>query len=317
MFKIKEKSIILVLCASEIQMLNSYANDNYRILHDEELEQKSYKERVYKVEMFESSFHLLPYLKVRVIDSLTCKINNKGVYATTKENSIKLSENADFKNAILLNIPIEYDDMGLDISFDDDIAPEFDYFTEEYCFDLVYDLLRESRIKLNLTELDYHLNLNYEQTDTIIPKLLDYRSEHFTEEEITDYYDIKGLEFKSEQDLQMAWTYIWENNEITLIGYKGHFEKVKIPKKLNDGTIISKIDNHILSQNNDEFLYVNTKIEDAYSNGYRFGELDFGDKVSIPENTLQVELSSSFLTRHMKYDFSKSTNMSFVEVCDY
>lgn len=64
------------------------------------------------------------------------------------------------------------------------------------------------------------------------------------------------LESLNEHEFAIDWFYTKENGEITITGYKGDLIWLKIPKLLDDGTKIVKIDSHILSQDKDEFLYV-------------------------------------------------------------
>lgn len=316
MWKIKENSIILEISLLEFRLLNQFAKEHHRISYEDEVNGKVASNQnggTRVAEIFEPAFYLLPYFNYETLFTLAEMVKKKEADDETKDNLIKLSKNSDFRNYFLLNESYEI----------------WSFYNILNC-NVTSNLLINSNIKLNLNDLGYNL---YQCTyhDDFLLKLLEFRSLHFSEQEIDDYYDrkyriFKGLEFPSMEDFKMDWTYIWDNNEIKILGYKGGLEKVRIPKKLNDGTIISKISNHVLSQDNDEFLYVKTKINDIYhkySNMY-YLELEelkaSGEYVETdypPKNTLQAQLSSDFLTMHNDYTCSKSTKTSFVEVLDY
>lgn len=281
--KVTEKSIILPVEFGLFLKLNSNFTKGYNnILLDSSQPRISIDGNGYPMtEIEENIFSFLPYL----LDE-----NNKQVFdnflltyatldAETKQNFVKHLKNNDFKNTLLLHLN---NTQAMEHLLND--------------FNLEFSL-----IYLNLCIAKHQKSKN----ERMIRLLSTYIDTKFTPEELDELFfrqdEIKlGKSLPNLDELGLEWTFIKENGEITLIGYKGSFDKIQIPKIISDGTKITKIENHILSPDKDEFLFVNADIENV--------------STTSSKDTCYINLYKDFFTKFPRDLSSKEYKSCFVQV---
>lgn len=278
---LKENSIILPV---QMKMVQIYCKCYRNVGFFKYLEVSDEAIRVergglyYEVEIPDTLFFLLNYLVDKNTTNLFNELytNYESLDDETMEYYDKHIQDLFFQNEIITNL-----------NNSNSIKPLF--ISEE---EIGHNYGNQS-----LASIDTYLKKNIlKGNDKIVNQLLYYRTANYSENSIQKFYEYKekvklGEELPTIYDLYQDWSFMKDDCEIDLLGYRGSFdqEMVKIPKMLNDGTIIRSIAFIPLDPDRDEYLSLEL--------------IDVGNKLPDFEKDGILNVFRSSLLTKIPYDY--------------
>lgn len=169
---------------------------------------------------------------------------------------------------------------------------------------------------LSLDMIDYFLENSIEKKNTTITaKLLDYRRENYSQEEIAAYSHNKewveiGLASPNWENFKNNWEYKEFEGGLCVTGYLGRSSEIVLPEKLEDGTKILEIhSNHSTHFEPLVKLFISEGIKRIAS--FSFRECDTLEEIYLPASLETIENDSFKFCKLLKKVILKNESTKF------